>query len=35
MALGAAGLDLAIVTLLPPHSAAVLEPLAEAVEASR
>src|ERR1700728_705103 len=35
MARGAAGLDLAIVTLLPPHSAAVLEPLAEAVEASR
>jgi F420-dependent oxidoreductase-like protein len=35
MALGAAGLDLAIVTLLPPHSAAVLEPLAEAIEASR
>jgi F420-dependent oxidoreductase-like protein len=34
-ALGAAGLDLAIVTLLPPHSAAVLGPLAEAIEASR
>ncbi len=29
--LGEAGLDLAIVTLPPPHSPAVLEPLAEAL----
>jgi F420-dependent oxidoreductase-like protein len=34
VALGHEGLDLAIVTLLPPHSAAVLEPLAAAIEAS-
>jgi F420-dependent oxidoreductase-like protein len=34
-ALGAEGLDLAIVHLLPPHSAAVLEPLAKAIEATR
>jgi F420-dependent oxidoreductase-like protein len=35
VALGHEGLDLAIVTLLPPHTAAVLEPLAAAIEASR
>jgi F420-dependent oxidoreductase-like protein len=34
-ALGAEGLDLAIVQLLPPHSASVLEPLAKAIDATR
>lgn len=33
-ALGAEGLDLAIVYLPPPHDAAVLEPLAEAIRES-
>jgi len=34
MALGAEGLDLAIVQLTPPHSAAILEPLAKAIAAA-
>jgi F420-dependent oxidoreductase-like protein len=34
VALGHEGLDLAIVTLQPPHSVALLEPLAKAIEAA-